>query len=74
MADVNGIIVHVETPTGSEAVGRILPFNIQPPADQQEGDLGGIRVKFARSYGQVVSVQAKTRAEAEILIKVLGPR
>jgi hypothetical protein len=65
------IIVHVETPEGSRPAGTILPFDAQPPADMNEGDLGGVHVKFARKFGKVISVQVKTFAEAEILVKVL---
>jgi hypothetical protein len=66
------IIVHVETPEGSRTVGTILPFDPQPPADVSEGYLGGIHVKFARKFGTFISVQVKTCAEAEILVKALG--
>jgi hypothetical protein len=66
------IIVHVETPEGSRAVGTILPFDPQPPADVSEGNLGGIHVKFARKFGKVISVQVKTCAEAEIIVNALG--
>jgi hypothetical protein len=67
--DIN---VHVETPEGSRVVGTILSFDPQPPADVSEGNLCGIHVKFARKFGKVISVQVKTCAEVEFLVKALG--
>jgi hypothetical protein len=66
------IVVHLETPEGSRAVGTILPFDLQPPADVNEGDLGGVKVKFTRKLEKVISVQVATLLDAEILIKALG--
>ena len=36
------ITVYIDNAAGPQLVGRILPFNIQPPADKTEGDLGGV--------------------------------
>ena len=66
------IIVHVETPEGSRAVGTILPFDLQPPADVNDGDLGGVHVKFTRKFGKVISVQVAILPEAKLLSKALG--
>jgi hypothetical protein len=66
------IVVQLETPEGSQVVGTILPFYLQPPADVNEGDLGGVKVKFTRKFEKVISVQLATLLDAEILIKALG--
>jgi hypothetical protein len=66
------ITVHAETPEGSRAVGTMLPFDSQPAGDVSEGNLGGIHVKFARKFEKVISVQVRTYADAEILVKAFG--
>lgn len=66
------IVVYLETPEGSQVVGTILPFHLQPPTDVSEGDLGGVKVKFTRKFENVISIHVAALLDAKILINALG--
>jgi hypothetical protein len=69
------ITVYVDNSAGPQLVGSILPFNIEPPADKTEGDMGGVKVRFGRGkYGNVCAVYVRDQTDAYILLNALSRR